>query len=408
MTEAAEGPFDVAIVGGGIVGLATALGFTERAPGRKLVVLEKEAEVGFHQTGHNSGEIHSGIYYRPGSAKAATCAEGRRLLVAFCGRHEIPHEICGKLIVATRESELPRLRELLSYGEANGVEGVAEIGPEEIREAEPHVTGIRALRVPVTGIVDYRVVARTYASLVEAAGGSVRTGAKVSGLTSSGGETRIATPAGDVRARCVVNCGGLQSDRIARLEGAEPGVRIVPFRGEFHKLVPSRSHLVKGIVYPVPDRRLPFLGTHLTRRLDGGVEAGPNVVLALKREGYSRTAVSARDAWEILTWPAFWRLAWRHLGRGLTEVHRSFSKRAFVEDLQRLVPEVREADLVAGGTGVRAQALLPNGFLLDDFHIVRRGRAIHVLNAPSPAATASLSIGGQVADLVVEVLEGGP
>jgi L-2-hydroxyglutarate oxidase len=404
MTDPAEGPFDVAIVGGGIVGLATALKLVERAPARKVVVLEKEPEVGAHQTGHNSGEIHSGIYYMPGSAKAATCVEGRRLLVEFCQRHGIPHDICGKLIVATGESQLPRLRELLEYGKTNGVEGVVEIGPEEIREWEPHATGIRALRVPVTGIVDYRVVARKYAELVVAAGGSVRTGAKVTGFSPAGDrETQIATSAGDVRARCVVNCGGLHSDRIASLEGARPEARIVPFRGEFHKLVPARSHLVKGIIYPVPDRRLPFLGTHLTRRIDGGIEAGPNVVLALKREGYAKTAFSPRDAWEILTYPAFWRLARRHFARGLTEFHRSFSKRAFVRDLQRLVPGIREEDLQAGGTGVRAQALLPNGFLEDDFHILRRGRAIHVLNAPSPAATASLSIGGQIADLVARL-----
>jgi L-2-hydroxyglutarate oxidase len=401
LTDLSDGPFDVAIVGGGIVGLATALRLVERAPGKKIVVLEKEPDVAAHQTGHNSGEIHSGIYYKPGSSKAATCVEGRRLLVEFCRRHGIPHDICGKLIVATDESELPRLRELLEYGKANRVEGVAEIGPGEIRELEPHIAGIRALRVPVTGIVDYRVVARKYAELLTAAGGSVRTGTKVIGFSSTGGGwTRIATSAGDVRARCVVNCGGLHSDRIARLEGANPEARIVPFRGEYYKLVASKSSLIRGIVYPVPDRRLPFLGTHLTRRIDGGVEAGPNVVLALKREGYTKTAFSPRDAWDILTYPAFWRLARRHFQRGLTEFHRSFSKKAFVRDLRRLAPGIREEDLQVGGTGVRAQALLLNGFLEDDFHIVRRGNAIHVLNAPSPAATASLSIGGQIADLV--------
>jgi L-2-hydroxyglutarate oxidase len=401
LTDLSDGPFDVAIVGGGIVGLATALRLVERAPGKKIVVLEKEPDVAAHQTGHNSGEIHSGIYYKPGSSKAATCVEGRRLLVEFCRRHGIPHDICGKLIVATDESELSRLRELLEYGKANRVEGVAEIGPEEIRELEPHVAGIRALRVPVTGIVDYRVVARKYAELLTAAGGSVRTGTKVIGFSSTGGGwTRIATSAGDVRARCVVNCGGLHSDRIARLEGASPEARIVPFRGEYYKLVASKSSLIRGIVYPVPDRRLPFLGTHLTRRIDGGVEAGPNVVLALKREGYTKTAFSPRDAWDILTYPALWRLARRHFQRGLTEFHRSFSKKAFVRDLRRLAPGIREEDLQVGGTGVRAQALLLNGFLEDDFHIVRRGNAIHVLNAPSPAATASLSIGGQIADLV--------
>ena len=390
--------YDVAVIGGGIVGLVSALRLADR--GRTVVVLEKEASLAAHQTGHNSGVIHSGLYYKPGSEKARLCVEGARLLVEFCERYGIPHAICGKVVVATSGKELPALAELARRGRENGVAGLEEIGPERLREIEPHASGIAALRVPGTGIVDYAAVTRKYAELVVAAGGAVRTGARVKGIDTRGSEVRLLTEAGEFLARRVVSCGGLQADRLARLEGADPDALVVPFRGEYYRLVPSRESLVKGLIYPVPDPRFPFLGVHFTRMIAGGVEAGPNAVLALKREGYSKTSFSARDTWETLTFPGFWRMARRHWKMEVGEVVRSFLKPAFVRSLQKLVPEIRGEDLEVGGSGVRAQSLLPSGALEDDFHILDRGKVIHVLNAPSPAATASLAIGSRIADLV--------
>ena len=394
--------FDVAIIGGGIVGLATGLKLLEMAPGTRLCVLEKEPEVGAHQTGNNSGVIHSGLYYKPGSAKAKTCVAGARQMIEFCKRHNVAHEICGKVVVATQESELPALAELLRRGTANGVEGIAEIGPERLKEIEPHTAGIRALWVPGTGIVDYPGVVRKYAALIAAAGGEVRTGTAVRRISeNSSGEIAIVTTKGDVLAKQIVNCGGLHSDRIARLGGAKPGAQIVPFRGEYYKLVPAQTHLVKGLIYPVPDAKFPFLGVHFTRMIGGGIEAGPNAVLAFKREGYHRTSFNVRDTFEILSYPGFWRMAKKHWRTGMGEMHRSFSKSAFVRALQKLMPEIRAECLQDGGAGVRAQALLPDGAMVDDFHIVRTGHAIHVLNAPSPAATASLAIGEQIAEMAL-------
>jgi len=395
---------DVAIAGGGIVGLATALKLLERAPGRSVVVLEKEKTVAAHQTGHNSGVIHSGLYYRPGSEKAKTCVEGRRLLVEFCQRHGVPHEICGKLVVATKESELPALAELERRAGENGLTGVRVLSPAEFRKIEPHAAGLRALFVPATGIVDYRAVSGKYAEVIAAAGGRVRTGARVTALSSSASEVRILAGGEEIEAGLAVNCGGLQSDRLARLQGAEPGLRIVPFRGDYHRLVPDRAGLVKNLIYPVADPRFPFLGVHFTRMIGGGAEAGPNAVPALAREGYTRTSFDLYDAWDTFTYPGFWRMAVRHMGMGLGEIHRSFSKRAFVKALQRLMPDLREEDLEEGGSGVRAQAMLPDGRLEDDFRIVTHGRAIHVLNAPSPAATASLAIGERIAARVLAML----
>jgi L-2-hydroxyglutarate oxidase len=395
---------DVAIAGGGIVGLATALKLLERAPDFSVVVLEKEKEVAAHQTGHNSGVIHSGLYYKPGSEKAKTCVEGRRLLVEFCQRHGVPHEICGKLVVATKESELPALAELERRAGENGLTGLWALAPAEFRKIEPHAAGLRALFVPATGIVDYRAVCAKYAEVIAAAGGRVRTGARVTALSSSASEVRILAGGEEIEASLVVNCGGLQSDRLARLEGAEPGLRIVPFRGDYHRLVPDRAGLVKNLIYPVADPRFPFLGVHFTRMIGGGAEAGPNAVPALAREGYTRTSFDPRDAWDTLTYSGFWRMAVRHMGMGLGEIHRSFSKRAFVKALQRLMPDLREEDLEEGGSGVRAQAMLPDGRLEDDFRIVTHGRAIHVLNAPSPAATASLAIGDRIAARVLAML----
>ncbi len=390
--------FDVVVIGGGVVGLATGLKLLERKPGLKVCVIEKEPEVGSHQTGNNSGVIHSGLYYKPGSSKAKTCVEGARRMVAFCQQHKIPHDVCGKIVVATSEAELPALAELLRRGQANGVPGVLEIGPERIREIEPHASGIRALWVPGTGITDFALVARKYVELIRAAGGTVLTGTRVTQIRR-GGEQVLLTSGPEVRAKLLVNCGGLHCDRIARMSGATPSARIVPFRGEYYKLVPSQRSLVKGLIYPVPDARFPFLGVHFTRMIDGGVECGPNAVLAFKREGYTKTSFNLRDTVETLTYMGFWRMAFKYWRMGFGEMHRSFSKAAFVRALQKLLPDIRSEHLENGGAGVRAQALLPTGGMVDDFQIVRDSGAIHVLNAPSPAATASLCIGEQIAEM---------
>ncbi|HYG74175.1 MAG TPA: L-2-hydroxyglutarate oxidase [Planctomycetota bacterium] len=392
--------YDIVIVGGGIVGLATALKLLERRPGLKLGVLEKESLVGTHQTGNNSGVIHSGLYYKPGSAKAKTCVQGAQRMVSFCLEHGIAHEICGKVVVATNEAELPALAELHRRGVANGVPGIEEIGAERLREIEPHAAGIKALWVPGTGIVDYGAVARKYAELIQKNGGVLQTGVRVLGIQQgTAGLSIVRTSAGDIETRLLINCGGLHSDRIARMSGASPGARIVPFRGEYYKLTQAAQNLVRGLIYPVPDPRFPFLGVHFTRMIGGGVECGPNAVLALKREGYSKLSFSVRDAVETLTYRGFLRLAKKYWRTGAGEMWRSVSKAAFVQALQKLLPEIRSEHLEPGGAGVRAQALLPDGSMLDDFRIVRDRHAIHVLNAPSPAATASLCIGEQIAAL---------
>lgn len=391
---------DVAIAGGGIVGLATALKLLERMPGLSVLVLEKEKEVAAHQTGHNSGVIHSGLSYKPGSEKANTCVEGRLLLVDFCRRHGIPHELCGKLVVATSASELPALAELERRAGENGLEGVRALAPSEFRKIEPHAAGLRALHVPATGIVDYRTVSQKLASVIGSAGGSVRTEARVTALTSTDSAVRLVAGGEEIEAGLAVNCGGLQSDRLAKLDGARSDMRIVPFRGDYHRLVPARAGLVKNLIYPVADPRFPFLGVHFTRRIGGGVEAGPNAVPALAREGYSRTSFDLRDAWDSFTYPGFWRMATRHMEMGLGEIYRSFSKSAFLKALQRLIPDLRAEDLEEGGCGVRAQALRRDGSLEDDFVLAPHGRIVHVLNAPSPAATASLAIGGRIAEAV--------
>ena len=392
--------YDVAVVGGGIVGLATAWRLLERDPRLSVVLLEKEGEAGAHQTGHNSGVIHSGLYYKPGSAKAKTCVEGGRLLVEFCRAHGVPHEICGKLVVATSEDELPRLAELARRGNANGVPGLREMEPAEFRNVEPHAAGVRALHVPSTGITDFGHVARTLASLLAEKGADVRFHAKVTAFTSSASEVRLVAGGQEVVARHAVACAGLHADRVARLDGVDAGVRLVPFRGEYYKLVPGREGLVKGLLYPVADPRFPFLGVHFTRLVGGGAEAGPNAVPALAREGYRKTSFNLRDALEEATYPGIWRLAARYGGMALGEIYRSFWKPAFVKALQKLMPEIRSEDLAAGGSGVRAQALRRDGTLEDDFVLVPHGRIVHVLNAPSPAATASLAIGGRVAEAV--------
>lgn len=392
---------DVLIVGGGIVGLGTGLAL---APRTSVTVIEAEEHIALHQTGHNSGVIHSGLYYKPGSAKARNCAEGRELMYRFCEENGVPHDRCGKLVVATDPSELPALEELERRGTANGLCGLARLTGEELREVEPHVRGVAGLRVPETGIVDYKAVAAVYARKIGEAGGNVRTEAKFLGCKREADALVAETTAGTIRAKLLVNCAGLHSDRVARLCGVEPGVRIVPFRGEYYELKPHAEHLCKHLIYPVPDARLPFLGVHFTRMIGGGVECGPNAVLAFRREGYRLTDVRARDLWELATYPGFWKMSKRFWRVGLHEMYRSLSRRAFWHALQKLIPEVSFHDLVRAGAGVRAQAVAPDGKLVDDFFIRQADRMIHVLNAPSPAATASIAIGRSIAEMAVKEL----
>ena len=389
---------DLAVVGGGIVGLATAMEWLAARPGSAVVVLEKEPHVGAHQTGHNSGAIHSGLYYTPGSLKAQTCVAGATLLMEFCRARRIPYAQCGKLVVATDESELPLLQTLHERGQANGVEGVALIGPERLRELEPHARGIRALHVPSAGLVDYSQVARAFADVIRQRGGAVRVSTRVERMARDGHRWRIETTAGLVQASCLITCGGLHADRLAGLAGADRNVRIIPFRGEYYDVVPQRRHLVKAMIYPVPDPRLPFLGVHFTRTITGGLHAGPNAVLALKREGYRKRDVDLADTLELLAFPGFWKMVAKYWAVGAHESYRSWVKAAFVQSLQRLVPEIRGTDLIPNGSGVRAQAVDVHGSLVDDFSIVQGDGAIHVRNVPSPAATASIRIG----QLIVE------
>jgi L-2-hydroxyglutarate oxidase len=399
-----ESAHDVLIIGGGAVGLGVALEITRRFPHTRLLLIEKEDGVAHHQSGHNSGVIHSGVYYKPGSLKARLCVAGAAAMVEFCREHKVPHEVCGKVIVATKEEEMPRLDELRVRGEANGLTGLRLIGAGELREIEPHAVGLRALVVPSTGITDYALVCVKYAELIEAAGGAVLTGAPAKGIRRSTNEIVVETPRGAFSTSILINCAGLHSDRIARMAGDAPGLRIIPFRGEYYDLVPERASLVRGLIYPVPDPRFPFLGVHFTRRISGTIDAGPNAVLALAREGYRHTNVNIRDLASALTYSGFWRMARKHWRSGLDEWHRSLSKVAFVKSLQGLVPEISERDLIPGGSGVRAQALNPDGSFVDDFKFVTSEKVLHVLNVPSPAATASLMIGKVIVDTAVSSL----
>ncbi len=388
---------DVAVVGGGIVGVASALALV-RACRASVVLLEKEPHLAAHQTGRNSGVIHSGLYYRPGSLKATLCAEGRLKLIELCARKGVPFEVCGKVVVATRPGQIAALDDLEARGRANGLTGLTRLGPEGLREIEPHAAGIAALHVAETGIVDYRVVTDALADDLRAAGAEILTGAGLLAAVREGDRLRLSTAAGEVSCRYLVGCAGLQSDRVARLCGVEPAVRIVPFRGEYHELVPERRALVRNLIYPVPDPRFPFLGVHFTRRVNGSVEAGPNAVFAFRREGYTKTSFSLRDTASTFAWPGFWRIAGRYLGTGLGETWRSLSKAAFSRALRELLPEIRPEDLAPGGAGVRAQALSRDGSLVDDFQIAEGPGQLHVLNAPSPAATAALAIGRVIAE----------
>jgi len=393
--------YDFTIVGGGIVGLAVGKALVERYPGRSVLVLEKERAWAAHQTGRNSGVIHSGIYYKPGSAKARLARAGNRAIVAFCEQHGIPYRLCGKLIVATDPAELPLLENLHRRGLDNGLE-VRRIGPAELREIEPHAAGLAALHVPSTGIVDYRAVAAAFVRLIAQAGGELRLGARVEHIREQADGVAIETGCGTFRTRFLVNCAGLHSDRLAALSGVRSEAKIVPFRGEYYELTPDKRHLVKGLIYPVPNPDFPFLGVHFTRMINGEVHAGPNAVLSLKREGYRKTDFDLRDWADVMAYPGFWRLAGRNLGDGVKEIVRSLSKAAFVRSLQRLVPEVRSEDLIPSPAGVRAQALLRDGRLVDDFLVVPGRRSLHVCNAPSPAATASIEIGRSIVGQIPE------
>ena len=393
---------DLAIVGGGIVGLATALALGEAHPRLRLLLLEKEERIATHQTGHNSGVIHSGIYYKPGSLKARTCVEGARRMKQFCDTHGIKWEGCGKVIVATDQAELPRLQTIYERGQANGLAGLKMLSAEELREFEPNCRAVRAIHVPETGIVDYVQVAGKMAELIQQRGGRVLTAAGVHAIRRQGTGLVLETAQGPVETRFLVNCGGLHSDRVAGLTGVTPEVRIIPFRGEYYMIRAERRSIVRGLIYPVPDPEFPFLGVHFTRTIHGDVEAGPNAVLAFAREGYTLGTVRPGDLAGTLRYSGFWHMARKYWRVGAYEMYRSASKAAFVRSLQKLVPDIRSGDLEVGGAGVRAQAVAPDGSLVDDFKISVTPGAVHVVNAPSPAATASLAIGRHVAGVAAE------
>ena len=388
--------YDIAIIGGGIIGLATALELSKQYPRYRIGVLEKEEELATHQTGHNSGVIHSGIYYKPGSLKARNCVAGGRTLMEFCQENGIEYELCGKVIVATNERELAGLDVLYDRGTANGVPGLQMIGAEELKELEPHARGLKALHSPNTGIVDYTQVTIAYAKRFRDNGGEVLTGARVRGIKQTDGFINMETDRGDVRAKHLINCAGLYSDAIARMMGINDGIRIIPFRGEYYMLSPEASHLVRGLIYPVPNPEFPFLGVHFTKTIHGDVEAGPNAVLAFAREGYKMTSVNVAETLATLSYRGFWAMGARYWMRGMQEFYRSLSKRAFVKSLQQLVPEIEESHLERGSAGVRAQEVERNGLMADDFHITETQNSIHVRNAPSPGATASLAIGKDI------------
>lgn len=394
---------DVLIIGGGIVGLATAYNLSERLPNVRLTLVEKEKSLGAHQTGHNSGVLHSGIYYKPGSLKAINCREGKVAMQQFCEEQGIDYEICGKVIVAVAEEERPTLARIYDRGQKNGVQ-CQLIDRDRLRELEPHAAGIAAIHVPESGIVNYRQVCERLGKLIRAKGHEVWTDAQATQVRNSHETTVVQAGAKEIEAKWIVNCAGLQCDRVTKLVGAEPVAKIVPFRGEYYELRPESQHLCRNLIYPVPDPKFPFLGVHFTRMIEGGVECGPNAVLAFAREGYRMSTVNISDLCESLTYPGFIRMAVKHWKMGSGELWRSFSKRAFVKALQRLMPEITADDLHAAPAGVRAQAVLPNGGLVDDFVIVEHNRTINVNNAPSPAATASLNIGRLIADKLVPQL----
>jgi L-2-hydroxyglutarate oxidase len=394
---------DVVVVGGGIVGLASAYKLLQARPGGSVIVLEKEARLGQHQSGHNSGVLHAGLSYAPGSAKARLAVDGVRQMTAFCRRFQIPHELCGKLVIASDVAELPALRALEDRGTRNGLTGLEWLDGGQIAEVEPHAAGVAALRVPQEGIVDYGAVCRTLAVEIERLGGRIRTGWRVRSLRRPGGTWRLESESGSVMAEMVVNCAGLHADRLAAMAGAPSSLRIVPFRGRYYRLRANRQFLVRHLIYPVPNPAFPFLGVHLTRRIEGAVDAGPNAMLALAREGYDGRDVSARDAAELVTFPGLWRFLARHRQLVARELALTLGRGAFTRALQRLVPQIRPADLVPAGAGVRAQAMTPDGQLVADFVFATSDMAVHLLNAPSPGATAALAIGDEVVRRVLEL-----
>ena len=390
----------IGIIGGGIIGLATAYRFGQRMPGLRVIVFEKESGVGRHQTGHNSGVLHAGLYYKPGSNKARLAVEGIRQMVRFCAENGVKHEICGKLVVAATEEEVPRMMDLFERGTANGLAGLRVLDRAGMLEIEPHVGGVRALRVPEEGIVDYAGVCAALVRKIEEQGGEVRVSSGVTGLRETAGGWLVSTGTGDCEVDFIVNCAGLHCDRVAEMGGVEREMRIVPFRGEYYLIRKERQELVRHLIYPVPDPSFPFLGVHFTRLIHGGIEAGPNAVLAFAREGYTKRDFVASDLWDALSFPGLWKFLQRYPSVSWYEVKRSFSKQLFCESLQRLVPEIQVDDISPGGAGVRAQSMLPNGDLVQDFLFADRRRALHLLNAPSPGATASLAIGDEVVSRV--------
>ncbi len=392
---------DVIVVGGGIVGLAAAYRLLEASPGLKLLLLEKEPKLAAHQTGRNSGVLHSGLYYKPGSEKARLSVSGLQQMIAFCREHGVAHEQCGKIVVATDENELPRLETLWERGNANGLSGLRKLGPPEIKEIEPHVAGVAAIHVPQEGIVDYPAVCEKLAGLIRENGGEITLNARVEKIVAEGGEKIIETSAGQFRAKFVVSCGGLYSDRLVEASGQKPSAKIIPFRGEYFQIKKARQFLVRHLIYPVPDPKFPFLGVHFTRLIHGGIEAGPNAVLAFAREGYRWTNINPRDLAESLTFPGLWRFLARYPSLWSYEIFRSVSRAEFTRSLQKLVPEIRSDDLEPGPSAVRAQAMTPDGNLIEDFHFEQGPGILHVINAPSPAATASLAIGKRIAEKVL-------
>lgn len=393
--------YDITIIGGGIVGTATAFSILKQK-NVKLLLLEAESSLAAHQTGNNSGVIHSGLYYKPGSLKAENCTIGREMMYAFCEEHTLPFEKCGKVVVATSREEIPALDLLEERGKANGLVGLKRMSAKEIKEYEPYANGIDGLFVPQTGIVDYTSVTNKYAELIENAGGVIETNSRLVSVEVKSDELILTTNKEEFHTKFIVNCGGLQSDRIAKLCGVDPGLMIIPFRGEYYKIKKEKQYLVKNLIYPVPDIKFPFLGVHFTRMINGAVEAGPNAVLAFKREGYKKTDFSFTDLLEMKLYPGFWKMAAKFYKLGYQEFRRSFSKDLFVKSLQKLIPEITSEDIEVGGAGVRAQALERDGKLVDDFRIVEAKRMVHVLNAPSPAATASLSIGKTISEMVIK------
>jgi L-2-hydroxyglutarate oxidase len=389
---------DIAVIGGGIVGLATAWQITKRRPDIKVVLLEKEADLAHHQTGHNSGVLHAGVYYKPGSLKAINCRQGREIIIKFCEEEGIKHDICGKVVVALSEAELPSMEMIFERAKANGVD-CEKIPLERLKELEPHAAGVAAFHVRDTGIVDFKEVCYRFAKHVEERGGKIVTRAKVVGIKRSSGEVVLISKAGEFSAKVMINCAGLQSDRIASMAGEHPAVKIVPFRGEYYNLKPEAWGLVNNLIYPVPNPEFPFLGVHFTRMIHGGVDCGPNAVLAFAREGYTKLKINCRDLLETAFYPGLWRIAGKYMKIGTGEMWRSFNKAAFVKALQRLVPEITSDVLVPAAAGVRAQAIARDGKMVDDFVIQETERVVNVLNAPSPAATAAMNIGKTISEL---------